>query len=153
MLRRTLAGFVTACLIAAAACAADAPSPTVHCEHVIGVRDEPGDGFEVFLDAVALPTRQVLQVQQLPDGRYWAKTGLVVRAGARVDLDVVGEGLTEWGSPGVQGREQHVPACGGDGWIAFAGGYTVAAPTCLTLRVRARGDEEEARIAVGAPCP
>jgi len=43
------------------------------------------------------------------------------------------------------------PIASNDG-TPFAGGYWVDSPRCITLIIRARGQQANAHIAVGAPC-
>ena len=137
--------------------AAPAPSgaAVIACGHAIG-HVPPTSPDSVVLDAVALP-REVLQPVRLPDGTWWAKTGLYARAGMVVDVLLAPQAAAGttigWGSPGVPGTAQRVPGCPGDGWLNFAGGYTVPAPACVPLLVRAGGREARAAVAVGAACP
>jgi hypothetical protein len=132
-------------------------TPLVSCDHVIGW-EPPPPTFEVILEAVALPTRAVLQAHETNEpGWLFAKQGLVVRADTVVDLvvpaEVAGHLRIGWGSPGPEGTSIRVPGCASGGqWVAFAGGYTVDAPACVPLIVRSGGREARVRIAVGARC-
>lgn len=131
----------------------------VSCDHVIGRQEMSPDAEQAAqLAAAALPVGRQLQVTEV-DGRWWAKSGLVVRPGTPVELEIVGEAAATstigWGNPGpavarirVYCPDVHaVP-----GWLAFAGGYTVDKPRCLPLLVRSADRETLARIPVGAPC-
>ncbi|MCY1138365.1 hypothetical protein OWR29_10190 [Actinoplanes sp. Pm04-4] len=130
-----------------------AGSDVVDCAHDIGGRP-PDSGYRLVLDAVALPTG-VLQANDSGEpGRLFAKTGLLVRAGRAVELTVTTPGVTiGWGSPGPEGTTIRVPACPNpNGWLAFAGGYTVTEPTCVALTVRSNGREQKAEVSVGRRC-
>jgi hypothetical protein len=135
------------------AAGADLPSSLVDC---------PLPDDVVVLDNVALPVGRTLQVNpagtesELP---LFAKHGLVVRAGAAVELRVHPEWANRvqvgWGSPASPGREVKVAACPARGqapWLVFAGGYWVDAPVCFPLIVRTQGHDAQVRIGVGEDC-
>lgn len=163
--------FAAALLVAAGCSTVPAPAPapstpgpavspssdTVDCGHVVGGEEAPSDGARVVLGVVSLPSR-VLEPQDAGDpGWLFAKQGLLVRAGIAVELtvdpSVAGQATIGWGSPGPQGTTIRVPACqGAHPWLAFAGGYTVREPLCLSLIVRANGREERASVSVGIHC-
>ena len=143
-----------------------ASSPTatgsVPCEQAIDAPPEVPADLVLVLDNVALPVGRTLQVNpagsesELP---LFAKHGLVVRAGAAVELRVPPEWEQRvrlgWGSPAVPGRRVTVPACparGQEPWLVFAGGYWVDAPVCFPLIVRSQGRETQVRIGVGQDC-
>jgi hypothetical protein len=144
-----------------------AASGTVPCSDVIGAVPAPDPDLTVIGDAVALPAANgrsgPLQVSADHDAgtgaKLFAKNGLVVRRGAKVQLRVLapaaGRAWIGWGSPGVVGRQAVVDGCAGSGaWIAFAGGYWVRSPMCVPVGVRvAGGAEHRVDIPVGAPCP
>ncbi len=115
--------------------------------------DHPG--LEVVVDAVALPTKTVLQTHAIGvPGELFAKQGLVVRAGADVELSVesTAGARLEWGEIATTGATTRHTPCPGEGWLAYAGGYYVPAAMCLPVRVRSAGREQTVRIAVGAAC-
>jgi hypothetical protein len=118
---------------------------------------EPPGTLEIVLGAVALPTRMVLQANDTGRaGESFAKHGLVVKGDAEVEL-AVGEGVTgarlEWNGVATTGpTTRHQPCRGQTDWFVYAGGYYVAAPTCLPVIVRAGGREQSVRIAVGVAC-
>ncbi|MEV4418013.1 hypothetical protein [Catellatospora sp. NPDC049609] len=133
--------------------------PRIPCDHVIGIEHNgPQPPLETLLDAVALPTR--VQLQPVPsDGRWWAKHGLLVRPGAPVDIEIVGDAARHatigWGNPGPETTRirVHCPANPTTpGWLAFAGGYTVDEPTCLPLRIRSGPHSTLTHIPIGTPC-
>ncbi|MFG3422583.1 hypothetical protein ACIBTZ_24625 [Micromonospora sp. NPDC049460] len=95
-----------------------------------------------------------------PAARWFAKWGLVVRAGAEVDL-LVAPGWKDraritWGPSAAPAATVHVSACapaaGKGQWLTFAGGTWVARAACVPLLVRSGGRQAEVRLAVGAPC-
>jgi hypothetical protein len=144
-----------------------APDPlepvVLPCEQSIGNPTAPPDGFEVVLDAVALPTataaESALQTSKSgepdPGGRLFAKTGLVVRAGTSFEVVVPEDarpGLSiGWGSPAVRTIDL-AGDCPGDGWLAYAGGYWVDSVGCRSVVVKAGGREQTVQIGIGAPC-
>ncbi|MDZ4826313.1 MAG: hypothetical protein SGJ13_07585 [Actinomycetota bacterium] len=54
--------------------------------------------------------------------------------------------------PAVAVRVGPCPADGDARWLAFAGGYWVAVPACVTVEVSASSDPVDARVPVGAAC-
>lgn len=144
-----------------------APAPVagavLRCVGQIGT-DAPPTSFETVLGVVALPASArhgALQTSRsggAESERLFAKTGLVVKAGATFDL-IVPDGTTlgiGWGSgPTTPSRRLHIPACpsaGGDGWLAYPGGYWTNRPACVPLIVAAGGREQQVRIGLGTPC-
>ena len=139
------------------------------CQDVVGSNPLPVSGDSVILDRVALPTARALQANRTgdPGGRLFAKDGLLIRRGASFDLIVPDEWrgrLTiNWGSPGKATHHLRVPGCRPTGtvnpvneqdpWLAYAGGYTVSRPACVSLVVKAGQSEQTVRIGVGAACP
>lgn len=129
---------------------------------IAGLPDPPGD-YRLVVRNVAVPTASVLQVgdpgETDPAARLFAKWGLVVRAGAAVDLQV-GPGWEDrarlsWGGPALSAAAVHVPACPAPSssvWLVFAGGTLVAQPACVPLIVRSQGQEAQVRLGIGAPC-
>lgn len=134
-------------------------APIVPCSDAIDVLVAPPEDFEVVFDAVALPTRTVLQANESGEpGWLFAKQGLVVRSDAVADL-VIPAGATDhvkigWGSPGPRGSKLRLAGCTGwsGWWLAFAGGYWVDAPACVPLVVRSGARESQVRIPVGIAC-
>ncbi|HEX6681204.1 MAG TPA: hypothetical protein VF062_00300 [Candidatus Limnocylindrales bacterium] len=161
-----------ACLLLAVACTSEpkpAPTPsrtitqTPACPQAIDNLAEPLPETEVFLDAVALPTREVLQPN--PSGEpdwLFAKFGLLVRATRTVTL-TVDPSAAEWARIGWSdldySTELTIPVCSGTDsrFRVYAGGYEVrSGPRCLPLIVRSGdGDGDgtaRARISVGVAC-
>jgi hypothetical protein len=132
-------------------------TPLIDCLAVIDRPTEMPPSMEVFLDAVQLPTKVVLQTTPASEsGQLFAKWGLVVRAGTTVDLRVSGEDLGHamigWSGAPSKPQTDLRAQCTGEGWMAFAGGYWVDSPRCVTLIIRARNEQTTAHLAIGAPC-
>ncbi|GIH17511.1 hypothetical protein [Rugosimonospora africana] len=135
----------------------------VSCASSIAGLPDPPDDYRVVARNVAVPIASVLQVIDQggadPAARLFAKWGLLVRAGAAVDLRV-GPGWEDrarlsWGGAAVSATAVQVPACpapSSSAWLVFAGGTLVAQPACLPLIVRSQGQETQVRLGVGVPC-
>lgn len=141
-----------------------APFAALHCADDIG-GDAPPEDYTVVHGAVALPAApRHAALQAAPAGgppRLFAKTGLVVRAGATVELSVppsVGShvGIGWANGPAGPSRRFVVPGCPdlrGTSWLAYPGGYWADEPLCLPLDVRVGGETERVEIGVGTACP
>lgn len=122
----------------------------------------PDDGILV-LDGVALESGRVLQVsksgEKLPAAALFAKTGLVVRAGVRVDLTIAGKpgGATMgWRRPGGRSTRVSVPTCpalGGAEWLAWPGGFWLDRPRCVHVAVAIGTRRADVTMSVGRECP
>ena len=130
----------------------------------------PANNMRVVLGVVALPTSPHLPLalqtarSNLHDraARLFAKSGLVIRAGARLRL-IVPDGLRSrfsigWGNAGEghRGTTIVVDACTGPPgaqWLVYAGGYYVQDPFCASLIVAAHRQRRRVRIGVGNACP
>lgn len=138
------------------------------CNEFIGTQ-APERLMRVILGVVALPTspnlRQALQTTPSglhdPAARLFAKSGLEIRAGARL-RPIVPDRLRDqfsigWGNA----RESHrttitVDSCAGPPgarWLAYAGGYYVRDPFCASLLVAAHRQQRRVWIGVGKACP
>lgn len=143
------------------------PTATLACSHHLAGHP-PGADQQVVLGVVALsasPRSAALQAARDPSEpsatRYFAKDGLLVRAGASFDLVLPpnasyqasigwgGELLTRTRHLRVSCPHERSPS----GWLAYVGGYWTDRPTCLTLLVQAHGKQQLVRIGVGTPCP
>jgi hypothetical protein len=136
----------------------------VECRWSIRASPDPPGNYLVVVRDVAVPAAPVLQANESgetdPAMRLFAKWGLVVRAGAPVDLQVESgwedRARIGWGRPASPGVAVHVPACPGPSgqalWLSFAGGTWVAQPACVPLIVRSRGQEALVRLGIGVPC-
>jgi hypothetical protein len=123
-------------------------------------RTSPSAADRVFLGSVGFAGG--MTAPPAPGGpgsarRYFAKQGLMVRAGTTAQIRVVPatSALVQYGTPGTATTQLTVSACppgaGGD-WSVFAGGYLVTAPACLTLQLRSGGRTQDVRVAVGRAC-
>jgi hypothetical protein len=143
--------------------ATGAAAASLPCDAVIGAQETLRDGQTKVTAGVALPTGRALQANRSgeddPDARLFAKSGLLVRPGSTFELVVPRrwrQHLTiAWGGTP---RTSHllVSDCGRDAdtnWLAYAGGYYVDEPACVTLIVRAKGKDRRVRIGIGAACP
>lgn len=141
------------------------PVSVLRCADVVGTQPEPSAESGVVLGVVALPTGRVLEAYDAgepgPAGRLFAKWGLLVRAGAELDIAVLPSWANRarigWGSPAARGVRVRVPGCppssGGGQWLAFAGGYWVDEPGCVPLTVYSGGQAVRVDVAVGRACP
>jgi hypothetical protein len=169
-------------LVSASGCsstpAANATTPSdaitkLPCQDVIASASAPPSDFSIVFDRVALPTGRALQVSlsggPAPGAMLFAKEGLLIRRGASFDLvvppDWRGRVSVGWGSSAKGSSHLRVPGCrptgpinqphyqASDDWIAYAGGYWVAEPACVSVVVKAGQAEQTVRIGVGASCP
>jgi hypothetical protein len=148
---------------------ADGAARVLPCGENIGAQPPAGD-MRVVLGVVALPTaphlRRALQTaltrSRDPASRLFAKWGLVVRAGARLELTVPARLRDRmsigWGNAGEGhvGSTISVPGCGGGQgkrWLDFAGGYWVHSTICAPLIVSAHGLRRRVWIGIGRACP
>jgi hypothetical protein len=138
------------------------PPPTTwapRCPESIDLLKQPSPGLEVVLDAVALPTGQVLQANPTNEhGWLFAKHGLLVRSNRAVRI-AVDPAATEWARIGwssiSNSTEFTLPTCSDDDpdWRVYAGGYSVrSGPRCLPLTVRVGDRTAQVRIGVGVAC-
>ncbi len=122
--------------------------------------------LRIVRGVIALPAspgeRRALQTGRTSSGWLFAKWGLWVRGGARVQLIVptpLRHRLTiTWGNAGEgnHGARMVDRGCsaGHARWLNFAGGYWVRRPMCATLIVETgRGGGPKVRIGIGTPCP
>jgi hypothetical protein len=141
----------------------------LHCAGYIDTQP-PGSDLRVVLGVVALPASPgaaALQTASSGDAsaagaRLFAKRGLVVKAGTSFEIEVPRDAADRlsigWGNPARRAGRVVVRDCrrrsgAASGWLAYAGGYWVADPGCVTVVVRARGQARRVRIGLGAACP
>jgi len=157
--------------VAGAAPAGATSTPVLPCASQIDASAAPSPQLTTVLGQVGLPLRDALGTVLLPNepnpnARYWAKTGIDVRAGASFEIVVppAWRGRLSIGWGGVRqvtrlrvaacrwmsGRSQSSPA---GPWLGFAGGYWVRSPACVALVVRAGHQTRDVRLGIGAPCP
>lgn len=118
--------------------------------------------YRAILDAVALPitesTPHGLQAVQRPDEpspNFFAKAGLLVRASVPMSIEVEHPpevALIGWGSPPAFSSSVWTEGCTGTGWFAFPGGFMVAEPMCLELKVTVGAESETIHVGTGAAC-
>jgi hypothetical protein len=143
------------------------PSAALACADYIDTSPPPGD-FEIVAGVVALPTSPGHVALQASDGgsgsaeRLFAKTGLLVRAGATFELvvpsTVADRMAVVWGSPGTPTRRLTVNACrprdgSAAGWLAYPGGYLVDEEMCAPLDVVAQSTPHRVLLGIGHGCP
>ncbi|MEV6694389.1 hypothetical protein AB0M35_23235 [Micromonospora sp. NPDC051196] len=134
------------------------------CAVAVDALREPPNGYRIVGEDVAVPDREVLEAHESekpdPAARLFAKWGLVVRAGAVVDLRVASgwedKARLGWGSPAEPAANVQVRACAADDdqsqWLAFVGGTWVAQPACLPLIIRSSGQTVQVRLGIGVAC-
>jgi len=145
----------------------DSRTKTLPCGDFIDTH-APIDDLEVVLGVVALPTSPGAAALQTfrtgdtnPATRLFAKTGLVIKADSTFELVAAGPSAASfsigWGNPGHRGRRIVVQNCqdpaGSTGWLAYAGGYWTRDPKCVSLLVKAHGQEQRVHIGLGTACP
>jgi len=123
--------------------------------------------LQVVLGVVALPVSPgypALGTSLSGDGngplRLFAKTGLVIRPGTRFELIVPARFTSRlrigWGKPGTPSQRVVVDDCantGGRRWLAYAGGYWIDHPACVSIIVSAGGKQQQVHIGIGTACP
>ena len=121
---------------------------------------EPSSDMQVVANAVALPSLRMAALGAAPTGEsgataLFAKYGLLIRAGTRATVTVADPAHVSigWGKPGPVTKRLVIPGCGSSGWLAFAGGYYVDRPRCVTLEVASGASKETVQVGVGTACP
>jgi hypothetical protein len=135
----------------------------LECDSLVGssARVAP---LQVVLGVVALPASPgspALQTSLSGNGplRLFAKTALLIKPGTTFQLIVPGRFASRlsigWGAPGTPSHRVLVGNCGstGGGWLAYAGGYWIDHPACVSIIVRAGAKQEQVDIGVGTACP
>lgn len=146
----------------------DAAGPqALDCGSYINTQPPP-TGYRVVLGVVALPAAPKWPALQTSRSglnnhaeRLFAKGALIIRAGSRSQL-VVPAGLTGrlsigWATTVPQRHRVIVDNCrprGGShsGWLAYAGGFWLPHPACVSLLVEAHSLEQRVPIGLGTPC-
>jgi hypothetical protein len=149
---------ISASLSAVAEAQVQVPADPLPCTP-IGSAGPTSGGRSIVAGRVALPTRKALQLNRTETRTQFAKQGLLVKPGASFTLIVPkawrGRLTISWGGAPRTTRLS-VSGCGTRGdkdWLAFAGGFYIDRPACISLIVRAGGSGHRVRIGVGAPCP
>ena len=137
------------------------------CTDAIGT-DPPYAQMTLVLGVVGLPAspgHDSLQVSTTgssdPAVSLFAKTGLVVRAGASFTISIPAEYADRarlgWGNPGQPTTRLSVGGCppspGGGSWLDFAGGYWASSPMCLPIVIATAGRDQRVLVGVGTTCP
>jgi hypothetical protein len=145
--------------------AAASGESALECDSFVGssARVAP---LQVVLGVVALPASPrsaALQTSLSGDGngplRLFAKTALLIKPGTTFELVVPSRFTSRlsigWGAPGTPSHRVLVGNCGstGGGWLAYAGGYWIDHPACVSIIVRAGAKQEQVDIGVGTACP
>lgn len=140
----------------------------IRCQNYVDQHPPAAGDLEVILGAVALPTApRFAALQTAPSGetdpalRLFAKTGLRVRRGATIEIEVPESARSQlaigWGgapsTPAWLVRITCPPAPGSSGWFSYVGGYWLPKPACLPLIVRVGHQEQVVHIGLGTPCP
>ena len=142
-------------------------SVLLDCGDDIGAHP-PDSRLQVILGVVALPTSAAgPALQTAPTGgqpsspRLFAKTGLLIKAGTDFQLVVPARAADRfgigWGSAATPSQAVVVHHCADDGqpssWLAYAGGYWLDHPACVTVQIRTAERRQSVEIGLGTPCP
>jgi hypothetical protein len=121
--------------------------------------------MQEVLGAVALETGRTLQVS--PSGEadaryvYYAKSPLYVRSDRSFELIVpsawTGRVGIAWGNSGGNPITSHLQVAGcppmqGSAWLVYPGGFYVAKPACIPIRIETSLGTTMVHVAVGSPC-
>ncbi|MCZ7475472.1 MULTISPECIES: hypothetical protein [unclassified Micromonospora] len=135
----------------------------LRCADSIATTPEPGEGYRVVADTVAVSSTVVQPTGSSDDRgptRLFAKWGLLVRAGAAVEVRVApgweDRARIGWGPGAVPATTVQVEACpaasASTAWSVYTGGTWVAGPACVPLVIKSPGRQVEVRLAIGAAC-
>lgn len=159
MLGRVLA---VCALLTAVSCSggSEGSAPLIDCETAIDAVSAPPADYTILGDAVAMLTTEssdtALQTSRSGDAdptkRLFAKSGLLLRAGAEARLES-DDAWLDWGSNAIDRRLDAGPCEGDSTWLAFAGGYLVGDPACVAVTVTVDGSDFPYTMGIGAPCP
>lgn len=139
-------------------------SAELPCTPSVDAMPELPADYRLVGEDVAVPDDTVLSAEESgeadPAARLFAKWGLVVRAGAVVDLRVApgweDDARIGWGAAGTPAATATVHACaptdGHAQWMAFVGGTWVARAACVPLIVRSNGREGRVDLGIGVAC-
>lgn len=163
----TLLGIVVACGKSSSSPrtpAATAPVITtegpaaLRCDDTIDAVDQLPSTYSELLGFVALAVPRDGKgnhIDKRGERSFFAKTGLLVRAGTTFDLVAPpGSSLRfEWGHEHNRTNALHIENCPGTkSWVVFAGGFWVEAPGCYDIIVRSDGREHRVSLPLGADC-
>lgn len=134
------------------------------CTPSVDTLPAPPAGYRLVGKDVAVPDALVISTEDSgetdPAARLFAKWGLVVRAGAVVDLRVApgwqDRARLGWGGTGTPAATVTVHACAPEGgqaqWMAFVGGTWLAQAACVPLIVTSNGQDDPVDLGIGVPC-
>ncbi|MGC4759749.1 hypothetical protein [Micromonospora trifolii] len=134
------------------------------CTASVDALPAPPAGYRLVGRDVAVPDAAVISAEDSgeadPAARLFAKWGLVVRAGAVVDVRVApgwqDRARLGWGGTGTPAATVTVHACASEGgqgrWMAFVGGTWVARAACVPLIVTSDGQDDPVDLGIGVPC-
>jgi hypothetical protein len=156
---------------AATTAAGSVAAATLPCADQIGASSGPEPSRTTVLGKVALTTRAALGAgpggdPSDPAARYFAKDGLQFRAGSTFDLVVAPEWRGRlslgWGNPATRTTHLRVAGCRWTPspsqssprgtWLAFAGGYWVRQPACVSVLVRVGHQTRRVHVGIGVAC-
>jgi hypothetical protein len=141
-------------------------SVPLNCGDYIGTHP-PVPGRKVVLGVVALPTSSAgpaLRTARTADPslpRLFAKTGLLIKSGTYFEIVVAARADDRlgigWGSAATPGKAVVVRNRSDVGlpgrWIAYAGGYWLQHPACVTLRVRTATQAQSVHLGLANHAP
>ncbi|HSO95799.1 MAG TPA: hypothetical protein VLV81_07130 [Acidimicrobiia bacterium] len=149
-----------------------AATATLRCSDQIGASSGPAASRTTVSGTVALTTRAALGAgpggdASDPNARFFAKDGLQFRTGASFDLRVPpewrGRVSLGWGNPAPRTTHLRVAGCAWTPspsqssprgtWLAFAGGYWVRQPACVSVLVTVGHRTRRVHIGIGVACP
>lgn len=147
-----------------------APTPAaasaLRCADAIGTQARPRPATTVLgvVELPISPETPALGTARTGNGagplRLFAKTGLVIKPGARFQLIVPAQFADRlsigWGNPAVPSHRVTVHSCGinPDGqWLAYAGGYWIDHPACVPIIVQVGDQQRTVHVGLGTACP
>lgn len=151
--------------------AAEAETVSIPCSDNIRQQGKPPPTAEVYAmvdGAVGFPSLKdpALQAVSVTGSDapgtgewWWAKQGLVVKGGHRVELRVAPEWADHmrmgWGFAPITRSTSVVAECPSKpDWRSVPGGYWVKKPGCYTVHVQVNsGSVHKVKLGIGAPCP
>lgn len=139
---------------------------TLDCASPIDTLAAPPSEYRAALGAVALDTTTHKTPSTTDDGdgrHYFVKTGILVRAGLKARISVVSPARGAemgWGNTGDLGAARQIVIDGchppnmspKSKWLVFPGGFTLARPACVELKVTSGGRSATMKVPAGAAC-
>lgn len=134
----------------------------MNCDMPIAGESHPQSQPILNVVSIGAVDRQSVLDTTGPPYRYFAKTGLNIRAGHRITLRVDDQGSNRiaigWGTNGIRwAKRLIVPACTSptdhSPWLIYPGGFVIDALTCISLDVTSGNLTSRLKVPVGKPCP